>query len=469
MLAAALVSWAPAAAAAASAPSPTPSPTGVQAPAEPQKGTTVCTISDKNAIELSGLVAAKGFLYGVNDGTTNAALKKVFKFNPSTCATVGTAISYPVNKPPLDPEDLAIGPDGTIWIADIGDNELTRKTVALWKIVNDKIEGPYRMAYPDGKAHDAEALVIDGQGNPVIITKAVKEPTTQIFTLGDQPLDAASTTGVPLKLAGELTLPKTNTDNPMKVVGRTLVTGAAISPDRTKVVVRTYADAFEYPVSNGDIAGAFKGTPKVTPLPLEPWGEAITYSEDGTKFLTVSDTGALSEDQRKSPLLSYVPSTEVYKAPGTGDTGKIPAPAEKPWWSSLVSSTKRLYLLIGSVGCFGLLLVLFGVLGIARSRKRRREAEEEEEEERTRRMHYPPHGYYDQGYGQQQYPGYGYPQQQPGYGYPQQQPGYGYPDQGYGQQQQPPPGYGYPPQQPYPEQYPPQGYPDQGYGQGGYR
>ena len=466
VLAAALVSWAPSAAAAA--PTPTPEPTGVAPSPEAKKGTPVCTISDKNANELSGLVAAKGFLYGVNDSTTNAAMKKVFKFNPATCATVGTPMSYPTS--PLDPEDLAIDPNGEVWVADIGDNGLTRPTIALWKIVNDKIEaGPYRMVYPDGKKHDAEALFFDPQGNPIIITKAVTEPTTQIFTTAS-PLDKTNTAGVQLKLLGELTLPKTTT--PLNYVsGRGMVTGAAISPDRTKVVLRTYSDAFEWTIQGGDIAGTItKSPPRITALPNEPWGEAITYDAEGKNFLTVSDVGQLGESHPKPEILSYVPNTEVYKAPGTDTPGKVAAPAKKAWWSSLVSSTKRLYMLIGAVGVFGLLLVLFGVIGISRARRRRREAEEAEEEERTRMMHYPPQGYYDQGYGQQ-YPGYGYPPQQPGYGYPQQQPpqqqpqpGYGYPDPGYGQQQQP--GYGYPPQQPYPEQYPPQGYPDQGYGQG---
>jgi hypothetical protein len=468
LVAAALVSWAPAAAHAA--PSPTPAPTGVAASAEPKKGTSVCTITDKNAIQLSGLVAANGYLYGVNDSTTVALQKKVFKFNPSTCAVVGTPLGYPTG--PLDPEDLAIDPNGEIWIGDIGDNELVRPTIALWKIVNDKIDGPYRMAYPDGKKHDAEALLFDQQGNPIIITKTVKETTTQVFTT-TTPLDKTSKEGVPLKAVGEITLPKTTT--PFNYApGRSMVTGAATSPDRSNVVLRTYSDAFEFPVAGGDVVAAItKGTPKITPLPNEPWGEAITYTPDGKNFLTVSDVEALGENRPKPEILSYVPNTETYKAPGTGSTATVPTPAKKAWWSSLISSEKRLYMLIGAVGVFGLILVLFGVLGIARSRRRRRREEEEAEEleEHTRMMQYPQQGYYDQGYGQPQ-PGYGYPPQ-PAYGYPPQQ-GYPdqayYPDQGYGQQQpQPQPGYGYPPQQPYPEQYPPQGYPDQGYGQQGYR
>ena len=32
---------------------------------------------------------------------------------------------------PYDPEDLAVGPDGTVWLADTGDNNAVRETVAL--------------------------------------------------------------------------------------------------------------------------------------------------------------------------------------------------------------------------------------------------------------------------------------------------------------------------------------------------
>ena len=32
---------------------------------------------------------------------------------------------------PYDPEDLAVGADGTVWLADTGDNNATRPTVAL--------------------------------------------------------------------------------------------------------------------------------------------------------------------------------------------------------------------------------------------------------------------------------------------------------------------------------------------------
>jgi hypothetical protein len=501
--------------AAAAAPTPSPTPGAATGGTDVKRGSPVCTIADKNAIELSGLVLANGFLYAVNDSSDTPARKRVFKFDSSDCKLVGNPLAFPATGTgPADPEDLAIGPDGTIWVGDIGDNTGVRATVAMWKIVDDKIDGPFRLSYPDGAKPNAEALLIGKDGLPIIITKPTSGPA-KIYVATAMP-EKGSTTGAPLKLAGEVTLPKTETENYFGAVGRVAVTGAAMSPDKSKIVLRTYADAFEWTVTNGDIIGALtQGKPRITPLPMEPLGESITYSADGTKFLTVSETDRLNEDKRKPEVLSYVPSTQTQTSPAAA-APQAPA-AEKPWWSSLVSSTDRLYLLIGSVGVIGLLLVLLGVFGILRARKRGRPDDDDEElNEETRLIRnvhpnqgYPPQGeYYDQGYGQQPnygyqqpgtaypnqaYPNQGYPNQQ---GYPQnnqqgyphhqgypdqgyQQPDQGYPPQpGYGQQpnyggqpgygQQPgyggQPGYGQPPAQPYqdPQQYP---YPDQGYGQ----
>lgn len=443
-------------------PSASPSPPA----AEAKKGTPVCTVADKNAIELSGLVDVGGTLYAVNDGTNDAARKKVFKFSGADCKLIGAPLSYPANTGPVDPEDIALGPNGEIWIADIGDNSAARPTICLWKITADKIDGPFRMAYPDGKKYDAEALLIGADGLPIVITKVASGPGL-VFTL-TAPLDKASTKGVPLKAAGEVKLPKTTTENPLTVAGRNWITGAALSPDRSKVVLRTYADAFEWQVSNNDIVAAITtGKPKITALPNEPWGEAITYTADGKNFLTVSETEKQPETNRKPIVLSYVPNT-ADPAPPVAPQAQVNKPAEKAWWSSLVSSTDRLYMLIGSIGVVGLILVLIGVLGIKKARKRRREEEEEElEESETRLIRAPGYQQQQQYYDQ----GYGYPQQQQGYGYPPQQQGYPdqgyYPDQGqgYGQQQQPYYPEQYPPQQYPPQQHPQQGYPDQGYGQ----
>jgi len=472
-------------AAALAAPTPTPNPSAAAAPpAVP--GTEVCTVTDKNALQISGIAVSNGVIYAANDQASTDTRRKVFKLNPSTCAVVGSPIGYPAT--PRDPEDLAVDAQGTMWIADIGDNTAVRPTVAVWKLANDKITGPYRLSYPDGKKYDAEAMVIGADGLPIIITKL-----ESLIFAPTGPLQENSTNGVPMKQLGKVTLPKTNTENPFGGTGRTVVTGATMSADRKKVVLRTYADALEWDVPDGDIVKAItNGKPKVTPLPSEPWGEAIAYSPDG-KFWTISDVAQFENTTKIKPqLLSYTPNNEDPNPPSpAAQVQPPPAAGDKAWWSELISSTTRLYLLIGSIGVFGLLLVLLGVIGIRRSRNRRRDEDFDEGADDRGRGRRGGDGYEDDYYGDQR----GYAYQDPAYGYQDQ--GYGPPPGGgnvYGSPQQgggnaygspqgggnvygtSPPQYGYedpyyqppPPQQQQYGQQPGYGYqdpPDQGYGQ----
>lgn len=429
----ALLAGSPAVAAQPSDLTPTGSP-------EPKAGTRVCTITDRNVIEASGMVVSNGTVYIANDSTNVPAQERVFRFD-ANCKAAGASLTYP-GSGPADPEDMAIGPDGTIWIGDIGDNDFKRPTVAVWKIAGGKIEGPYRLSYPDGK-HDAEALLIGADGLPIIVTKAWKAPyKTQIYVASAALQDGS--TGVPLKLAGEITLPKTETPSRFGPVVASVVTGAATSPDRGKVVLRTYSDALEWTVPDGDFIKAMtSGKPKVTPLPNEYMGESITYSPDAKNFWTISETSDFDSDdpKRKPDILSYVPNAEEQAEKPAGGVKGPEAPAGKAWWSSLVSSTDRLYALIGGIGVLGALLVLVGVIGIVKSRRRRRTEEKAAaaiDNSKTAVLA-PAYSGYDDGYGHQQ--------------------GYGYQDNGYGQ-----PAYGYGDQPPYQEQYPPQQYGNPGYG-----
>ena len=95
---------------------------------------------------------------------------------------------------------------------------------------------------------------------------------------------------MPLKKVGEVTVPPSDTSgNPLARLGRGTIDGGAVAPGGGKVVLRTYTDALEWTVTGGDVLAALKGKPRVTPLPDEPLGEAITYSADGKYFYTVSD------------------------------------------------------------------------------------------------------------------------------------------------------------------------------------
>ncbi|WP_433118829.1 hypothetical protein [Micromonospora sp. CA-246542] len=326
-----------------------------------------CTVTDERLRELSGLVATKSGYIVINDGTEVDSRKRIF-FLDSKCKVVKEPVRYS-GAGPFDTEDLAVSPKGdTLWIGDIGDNATSkerRTRIAVWTmpIAGNKQPVLHRLSYPENKPRDAEALLVGADGLPLIITK-VANGNSEIFTPTAK-LRSGDTPPVPMKKVGEIKLPKTTTENPLSVYGRLAITGAARSPDGTRVVVRTYADAFEYDVTGDNIVEALTtGKPRVTAL-ADPFGEAISYTSDGKSFVTVSDAGQLAADDPVD-ILSYTPSTSAAE-PLAATAGDKPA-AKKSWMDGL-SFTDITYL-VGAVGVLGVLLVGAGIVGIVRARRR---------------------------------------------------------------------------------------------------
>ncbi|MFY1682713.1 hypothetical protein ACN265_14370 [Micromonospora sp. WMMD730] len=340
-----------------------PDPARAAAPA------TVCRVRDGRLTEISGMAATDSGFVMVNDGADEASRRRIF-FLDTRCAVVRT-VAYPSR--PRDTEDLVLGADGTVWVADIGDNDRTRSTVALWKLApGARRPVLHRLTYPDG-AHDAEALLLDGAGRPVVVTK--QGGSAGVYVPAG-PLRAGAT--VPLTLAGQVRLPLTTTPNPYSFFGRRLVTGGAVAPDGRRVVLRTYADAFEYEVTDGDVVGALTGgTPRTVALPDEPQGESVSYSRDGRWLLTVSETagqppGTLptvlryARPSTPTPAASSPPApTASTGAPAAASPGAAPAPGPRAG----VGATRSLLL---GVGVIGVGLLLAALVGVVRSRRTRR-------------------------------------------------------------------------------------------------
>ncbi|MFF5171009.1 hypothetical protein ACFY3U_00040 [Micromonospora sp. NPDC000089] len=326
-----------------------------------------CTIEDPRLRELSGLVATRTGYIVINDGSPQENRKRVFYLD-TRCAIAKEPVRYSGDGP-FDTEDLTLSPDGkTLWIADTGDNVTSkerRSRVAVWTMPVDGSKQPvlHRLSYPERKPHDAEALLIGADGLPLVITK-VPSGKSEIFTPTGK-LRSGDTEAVPMKKVGEVSLPTTSTENPLSILGRVAITGAARSPDGAKVVLRTYADAFEYDVTGGDVLAALTGgKPRVTPL-ADPFGEAISYTPDGKTFVTVSDGGDLAADD-PIDILAYTPSTK-----GAEPTGNVAAavkkPAEKAWYADI--SLDQIKYLILTIGIIGVLLLGAGVFGIVRARR----------------------------------------------------------------------------------------------------
>jgi hypothetical protein len=265
---------------------------------------TLCKITDPRLAELSGMVEVPGRLLALNDGGDQIAVHVL----DGACRVVDTQTAA---VDPFDPEDLSVGPDGTVWIADIGDNGATRPTVALIAIRPDGATALYRLTYPDG-AHDAEALLIAPDGTPYVVTKEVLGASSVYRPV------AGLVDGGTVALGKVTTVTFTLTGTPGGPVGRAgqlLVTGGAVAPDGRHLALRTYTDAYVWPLSGSDVVAALTSVPARVALPESPQGEAITFTSDGASLVVGSE--GLPSDVTVVPLPvgAAAPAGETAAAP----------------------------------------------------------------------------------------------------------------------------------------------------------
>ncbi|GIE83181.1 hypothetical protein Aph02nite_91310 [Actinoplanes philippinensis] len=334
---------------------------------------TTCRVKDDRLVEISGLVADSDGYVVVNDGADEESGRKIF-YLTKKCKVTRT-VSYPSR--PQDTEDMARGADGTLWIGDIGDNDRERAGIGVWRLApGAKSPTLFRLSYPDG-AHDAEALLIAGDGTPIVVTK---DPLTAGVYVPERALDASAP--VPLRRAGAFRIPVTTTGNPYGFKGRFVVTGAATSPDGTRVALRTYADAFEFDVEPGGSADAVvraigEGKPREIALPDEPQGESIAYTADGAALLSVSERtdGADSVDMLRYALPDApAPVAGSSKASSSSPPSSSP-PSSSPAKAGQPASAGRAEsggLPVGAMAAGGALIAAALVLGVVIARRRSR-------------------------------------------------------------------------------------------------
>ncbi|WP_425388712.1 hypothetical protein [Amycolatopsis jejuensis] len=290
-------------------------PAAASPPPSPE---TLCRITDKRIDELSGLVSDGEHWYAINDGGS-----KVQVFVLDRKCQVQKVLTDPTD--PYDVEDLARSSDGTLWLADTGDNRAKRDTVALLALKPGGGVTTHRLTYPDG-AHDTEALLLDQSGTPFLVTKdilgnaKVYKPATTLASPGP----------TALQQVGSLRIHGTDTPGgPVGSFGSVLVTGGATSADGKVIALRTYTDAYVYAAPDGDIAAALQREPVRIPLPNENQGEAIAFEPDGTLLSAGEGSGQPMRAVKNATSLvtptetAAQPPSSASPAPG-GDSSGVP-------------------------------------------------------------------------------------------------------------------------------------------------
>jgi hypothetical protein len=291
----------------------------------------LCTPDDPALDELSGLAVVGGRLFATPDAGADESVVELD-------ADCGVVQRFPVPVDPYDIEDLAAGPDGRLWLADIGDNTSARQTVALISLDPDSGAGDlHRLSYPDGP-RDAEAVLVSASGEPLIITKSLFGASGIYRPVRGRTVERLESPGpTPLEKVGSLALGPTETPGgPLPGASSTLITGGAVSADGTVAAVRTYTDVYLFHAPDGDLAGAVGRGPVLrVPVPDEPQGESVAFTASGD-LLTASEAtvagGTVTGERPPIRVFRGVagyfaadPRAEAESDPGSAASGRIGA------------------------------------------------------------------------------------------------------------------------------------------------
>jgi hypothetical protein len=260
----------------------------------------LCRFQDPEIAESSGLAAASAsgeYFFTHNDSGDRARIFAVDR-QGRTLATfkVPGATNH-------DWEDMARARDAegrpTLLIGDIGDNGKKRDHVIIYEVPEPPVDVSragvhaeteparrYEVRYPDGP-HDAETLLFNPvSGQVFLVTKDLKSSgvyASRGRLKADEPNVLTKVSWIRF-----VSLPAT-TKSLADYLRRLLATGGDISPDGTRVVIRTYTDAYEWTIHRGDVAAAVRTEPTHYPLPVTVQGEAAAYTTDGAAILFSSE------------------------------------------------------------------------------------------------------------------------------------------------------------------------------------
>ncbi|WP_243766418.1 hypothetical protein, partial [Streptomyces sp. GC420] len=255
------------------------------------------TIKDPRITESSGLAASRahpGIYWTHNDSDDGAYIYAVDSGTGGTVARialqgVGTA---------RDVEAISIGPDGNIYVGDIGDNlDGSWEHVWIYRIPEPKTLADatvratqFTVRYEDGP-RNAEALMVHPKTGRVYIATKSEDGKGGIYE-GPAELGAGD--------AGN-TFTRVGDTNGLEV------TDGAFSPDGTRLVLRGYFGGEEYFWADGRL-GKEIGDPKVPVSFSHPQGESVTFTPDGRALMFGSE-GADSPVERVELSGTYLPDS----------------------------------------------------------------------------------------------------------------------------------------------------------------
>lgn len=227
------------------------------------------TIEDERITESSGLAASRahpGVYWTHNDSDDGPY---VFAVDGKTGRTVATVTLRGIGSP-RDVEAISVGPDGNVYVGDIGDN-LGGSWPKVWI---------YRFPEPErlrDTTVDATQFDVVYQGGPRNAEAMMVHPRTgRVYIASKSEEDAGL-------YAGPATLSTSGVNTFERVADLDMeVTDGAFAPDGSRLVLRAYFGVAEYRWGKKGLGEELEDEPS---LPLQRQGEAVTFSPDGGTLL----------------------------------------------------------------------------------------------------------------------------------------------------------------------------------------
>ncbi|MFL6089988.1 MAG: hypothetical protein ACJ71Z_07590 [Aeromicrobium sp.] len=233
------------------------------------------TIGDKKIKESSSLAISSRFAgtaYTANDESSPV----VFAIDIASGRTVGK--TKLANTKFRDPEALALDGQGTLWLADAGDNKERRRDPALYAFpeqgpANAKVAATrFPIVYSDGLKHNVETLMVNPlNGAKFLVTKSRKAPGT-LFALPSTLRPGAPNLATSLPFAA----PRNVSDG-------------AISPNGAWAVIRDAKNLYVFNIQTQTLV-------QTAVAPPVRKGESVAFNPSGSALLVGSEG-------KKSPLL----------------------------------------------------------------------------------------------------------------------------------------------------------------------
>ena len=259
-------------------------------------------LDNPSIMEASGIAASRknpGYFWVTNDSDAKGPM--LYLIDSLGKGKKEYLLSGAVHR---DWEDLAVVNEldgsATVYVADFGDNFQDNPNYAIYWFKDLAItSNPYTVLtdinkltfhLPDG-FRDMETLLIDQKSKDIFVISK-RENSKRLYKI--PAAKVLNGTTVTAEYIQDLTF-STPFSSDLKVQQAYYLTGGSVSPDNSEILIRNYIGIYYWKRKTGEsIPEALLRSAKAVPYQLEPQGEGVAFSLDGSGYYTISESPDLT-------------------------------------------------------------------------------------------------------------------------------------------------------------------------------